>query len=102
MKNQLKESSRCSNLQELRQEIIKLWTEKMERIQYLQNLVDSMPRRLQDVIEKEGEFTKYQIVLNYTLNLINFNFSIFSHFCKFERRFFVRPTKFVVANCTKV
>ena len=64
----------------------------------LANLVDSMPRRLQDVIEKDGEFTKYQIVLNYTVNLINFNFSIFSHFCKFERRFFVRPAK-IVADC---
>ena len=59
MKNQLKELSRCSNLLELRQEIIKLWTEKMEDIQYLRNLVNSMPRRLQDVIERDGGCTKY-------------------------------------------
>ena len=59
MKNQLKESSRCTNLQELRQEILKLWAEKMNNIQYLRNLVESMPRRLQDVIERDGGCTKY-------------------------------------------
>ena len=65
IKNKLKESSRCTKLQELRQEILKLWAEKMDDIQYL---VDSMSRCLQDVIERDGGCTKYLIVLNYTEN----------------------------------
>ena len=71
------ESSRCTNLQELRQEILKLWAEKMDDIQYLQNLVDSMPHYLQDVIERDGGCTKYLIVLNYTENKIHFHFLSF-------------------------
>jgi hypothetical protein len=44
---------------ELKQEIKELWTLHMDDIQYLKNLVESMPRRLEAVILNEGNSTKY-------------------------------------------
>ena len=38
---------------------MKLWATRMSDNRYLQNLVESMPRRLQEVIEREGATTKY-------------------------------------------
>ena len=61
------------SLQELKQEILKLWPEKMKNIQYLRNLVKSMPCRLQDVLVGDGGCT-YKIVLNYTRNIIYLHF----------------------------
>ena len=39
--------------------LAKVWTEKMDDLQYLHNLVESMPRRLQDVLERDVGYTKY-------------------------------------------
>jgi hypothetical protein len=44
---------------ELKQEIKELWTLHMDDIQYLKNLVESMPSRLEAVILNEGNSTKY-------------------------------------------
>jgi transposase len=46
MKNQLADSN-CKNMDEWKREITRLWVTKMDDCQYLKNLVESMPRRLQ-------------------------------------------------------
>jgi hypothetical protein len=53
MKVQLKSTS-PTNLEQLKEEILKLWVIRMEDSAYLKNLVESMPRRLQEVIERGG------------------------------------------------
>ncbi len=58
MKVQLRES-KATNLQELQQDVTRLWVLKMDDCQYLRNLVESMPRRLEDVFRREGNPTKY-------------------------------------------
>jgi hypothetical protein len=47
------------NSDELKREILKLWCQKMEDCEYLRHLVESMPRRLEEVIQREGAMTKY-------------------------------------------
>ena len=39
--------------------LVKLWVTRMSDNSYLQNLVESMPRRLQKVIERDRATTKY-------------------------------------------
>ena len=46
-------------MEDWKREIVKLWVMKMLVDRYLQSLVESMPRRLQKVIEREGDTTKY-------------------------------------------
>ena len=58
MKVQLKEVN-CTNIEMLKEEIKKLWVTRMTDSQYLRNLVESMPRCLQEVIAREGGLTKY-------------------------------------------
>jgi hypothetical protein len=58
MKGQLKSTS-PTNLEQLKAEILKLWVIRMEDSTYLKNLVESMPRRLQEVIEQGGNITHY-------------------------------------------
>ena len=53
------QDSKASSLPQLQQEIKFLWTLQMDDIQYLKNLVESMPRRLEAVILNEGNSTKY-------------------------------------------
>ena len=53
MKMQLKEVV-CTNTEEWMREIAKLWVTRMSDNCYLQNLVESVPRVLQEVIEREG------------------------------------------------
>ena len=57
MKLQLKDIV-CTNTEDWKREIVKLWVTGMSDNSYLQNLVDSMPRRLQEVIERDGATTK--------------------------------------------
>ena len=40
-------------------EIKRLWVLRMEDSDYLKKLVESMPRRLAEVIERSGACTKY-------------------------------------------
>ncbi len=58
MKLQLK-SSTCSTMNEWIKEIKGLWIIKMDDSEYLNKLVDSMPRRLEEIIAKQGASTKY-------------------------------------------
>ena len=44
---------------QLQLEITRLWVTRMENSDYLRSLVESMPRRLQEVISKAGNTTKY-------------------------------------------
>ena len=39
--------------------LVKVWTENMDDIQCLRNLIESMPGHLQDVLERDGGCTKY-------------------------------------------
>jgi hypothetical protein len=56
MKVQLKDTS-PTNLEQLKEEILKLWVRRMENSTYLKNLVKFMPPRLQEVIERGGNIT---------------------------------------------
>ena len=58
VKMRLKESS-ATNIEEWKQDITRLWVTKMSENDYLQSLVTSMPRRMQEVLEKEGSMTHY-------------------------------------------
>ena len=58
IKQQLQDS-KATSLPQLQQEIKELWTLQMDNIQYLKNLAESMPRRLEAVIQNEGNSTKY-------------------------------------------
>ena len=58
MKAQL-ENCKATSIPLLKVEILRLWTLKMDDSQYLRNLVESMPRRLQAVLESSGNATKY-------------------------------------------
>ena len=58
MKMQLA-SSNCTNIEELKGEMVRLWTTRMSDSDYLRNLVDFMPRRLQEVIDSGGASTRY-------------------------------------------
>ena len=58
MKQKLQDSKPTS-LPQLQQEIKELWTLQMDNIQYLKNLMESMPIRLEAVIQNEGNSTKY-------------------------------------------
>jgi hypothetical protein len=53
MKMQQLRCSKAKNLKELQREVTELWVLKLD------NLVESMPRRLQDIIDREGNPTRY-------------------------------------------
>ena len=57
IREQLKMSER--SLPALQREITELWTLQMDNIDYLKSLVKSMPRRLEAIIEIDGNATKY-------------------------------------------
>ena len=58
IKGQL-ENCTATSIPQLKVEIMQLWTLKMDDCQYLRNLIESMPRRLQVVLESSGNATKY-------------------------------------------
>ncbi len=58
MKDQLTDCN-ATSLPALQLEITRLWVTRMENSDYLRSLVESMPRRLQEVISKAGNTTKY-------------------------------------------
>jgi transposase len=58
MKYQLK-STNCKTMEEWKLEIQRLWTLRMEDSDYLKGLMESMPRRLEEVIQWEGATIKY-------------------------------------------
>ena len=58
MKQQLK-NVHATNLEELKEEITKLWVLRMDNCDYLKKLVESMPQRLQEVTDRDGNVTHY-------------------------------------------
>jgi hypothetical protein len=54
MKGQLYQNTTATNMEDWKEEIKKLWAIKVADSDYLKKLVESMPRRLQDVIERGG------------------------------------------------
>ena len=58
MKKQLYSQS-FTSITELKEAIKVLWFEGMADSEYLRSLVESMPRRMVEVIEKGGNMTKY-------------------------------------------
>ena len=49
----------CSNLNQLAKQITKAWKKLGRDREYLTSLTDSMPRRVEAVIEANGDVTKY-------------------------------------------
>jgi hypothetical protein len=43
----------------LQRDVIKFWVLKMDESSYPRNLIESMPRRLEDIIMREGNPTQY-------------------------------------------
>ena len=58
MKYQLQNCG-ATSIPDLETEILRLWTIRMDNSDYLRSLVESMPRRLQAVIDNNGNATKY-------------------------------------------
>ena len=58
MKKQLYSQS-FTSITELKEAIKVLWFDRMADSEYLRSLVESMPRRMAEVIEKGGNMTKY-------------------------------------------
>ena len=58
MKSQLKDCQ-ATSIPQLEEEIMRLWLFRMSDSEYLRNLVMSMPRRLQAVLENGGNANKY-------------------------------------------
>ena len=58
MKHQLRDCQ-ATSIPELKERIMELWCQRMDDIEYLKALVESMPRRLAAVIESGGNVTKY-------------------------------------------
>ncbi len=58
MKNQLTDIN-CKNMVEWKREISLLWVMKMDGCQYPKNLLGLMPRRMQQIIGKDNDVTKY-------------------------------------------
>ncbi len=58
MKHQLQDNQ-FTNIPDLENAIKILWIQRMEDSEYLKALVESMPRRLQAVIDADGNATKY-------------------------------------------
>jgi transposase len=54
MKKKL-EDHNCTNLQQWKEAILKVRLERTEECEFLQNLVISMPTKMQEVIDWEGE-----------------------------------------------
>ena len=52
-------SYNCTNIEELKGEIVRLWTTRKSDSDYLRNMVDSMPHRLQEVIDRGGPSIHY-------------------------------------------
>jgi hypothetical protein len=50
---------KAKNIEEWKREITELWTLRMSDSDYLRKLVTSMPKRLAEVIEKDGWTTHY-------------------------------------------
>ena len=57
MKVKLRESM-ATNMEDWKRDIVRLWVTRMDD-RYLQALVESMPRRMTQVLQKEGAMTKY-------------------------------------------
>jgi hypothetical protein len=66
MKMQLRESH-PTNLDQLREEVKRLWVLRMEDSQILRSLVESMPKRLLEVIERGGNTVRYRKHVCYVL-----------------------------------
>jgi hypothetical protein len=45
----------CTNLQQWKEAILKVWLERTKECEFLQYMVTSMPTRMLEVIEREGE-----------------------------------------------
>jgi hypothetical protein len=59
MKKQLSNTSKATNIEEWKRDVTELWVLRMDDGEYLRGLVESMPRRLAEVISRGGNPTKY-------------------------------------------
>ena len=58
MKRRLKEDNTITSAKKLEDAIKNMWIKEMDS-QYFKNLADSMPKRIQWVIDHNGDMTKY-------------------------------------------
>ena len=84
----------CTNMEDWKREIVKLWVTRMSDNSYLQNLVESMPRRLQEVIERVRDTTKYWYIPE---NIRNKDFTWF-YFVSFVLKTFILASSLVFSR----
>ena len=58
MKKQLADHQ-CTNMQQWKAAILQVWVQRTQEVEFLQNLVRSMPARIQEVIDRDGGMTRY-------------------------------------------
>ena len=71
MKNIMKQK-KTPNLETLKLELMRVWCQEMS-LDYFQNLSNSMPKRLQMVIKKKGNMTKYQTLYFCSIKIDEYN-----------------------------
>jgi hypothetical protein len=79
----------CTNIREWKNKIVKLWVTRVSDSDYLKKLVELMPRRIAEVIEKDsaiiGYWSHYEI--NFICTFLAY-FYIFSNFSDRSVMFF--------------
>ncbi len=58
MKKQLS-GHNCTNMDQWKAAILLVWLQRRAETNFLHNLVELMPARIQDVIDRDGGMTKY-------------------------------------------
>ena len=58
MKKQLS-GHNCTNMDQWKAAILLVWLQRTQEVDFLKNLVESMPARIQEVIDRDGGMTKY-------------------------------------------
>ncbi len=59
VKAQLRETH-PTNLEQLKEDILRLWLRRIDNSSYLKELVESIPQQLQEVIDRGGNVTHYK------------------------------------------
>ena len=98
IKGELKDSR--TNMEEF-EEDLKLWILRMEDSQYHRDLVVSMPKRLQEVVQRNRGSTHFNWKLLYINKIWTF-YHYFNLFCPAWRTLFPGPVRFYFADCINI
>jgi hypothetical protein len=89
---------KCKKSEDQRmKEIKRLWIIKMDNSKYLTKLMDSMPRRVQEIIARQGASKSTEIIVHRKICKINCFFQFSAFFCIFV---YDRPVSRPLAVCT--